>query len=101
MTPGKHALLFDLERLRSKQPAVVAAACRVDQEELTGSILKFRATGIGCTEAVVVIAGGRTPSRVVVAGKTLDTSQYDVEAGILRLRFVNTAEPVLVEVRFK
>jgi hypothetical protein len=73
------------------------AACRVDQEELTGSILKIRATGIGCTEAVVVIAGGRTPSRVVVAGKTLDTSQYDVEAGILRLRFVNTAEPALVK----
>jgi hypothetical protein len=101
LTPGKRALLFNLEMLRSRQPAIVAAACRIDREEFAGNILKFRTSGIGSTKAVVVIASRRPPSRVVVSGKTLDTSQYDVEPGILRLRFVNTAHPALVEVRFQ
>jgi len=101
LTPGKRALLFDLERFKSREPAVVAAACRVDQEEFDGNVLKFRASGIASTEAVVVIASRRAPSHIIVAGKTLDKSQYDVEAGSLRLRFVNTAEPFFVEVGFR
>jgi hypothetical protein len=101
LMPGKRALLFDLQTFKSSEPVVVAAACRVDEEEFAGNILKFRTNGIASTNAVVVIASRRTPSRVIVAGKPLDKSEYDVEAGSLRLRFVNTAEPVLVEVRFR
>jgi hypothetical protein len=101
LTPSKRALLFDLERLRSRKPAVVAAACRVDQEEFDGNVLKFRANGIASTEAVVVIASRRAPAQVIVAGKTLDKSQYDVEAGSVRLRFLNTAAPFFVEVGFR
>ena len=79
----------------------MAAACRADQEEFDGNVLKFRANGIASTEAVIVIASRRAPAQVIVAGKTLDKSQYDVEAESVRLRFVNTAEPFFVEVGFK
>ena len=101
LTPGKRALLFDLDKKKRKEPAVVAAACRVDREEFAGNILKFRTNGIAATEAVVLIAGRRTPAEILIAGKTLDRNQYDIEAGSVRLHFMNTAEPLWVEVRYK
>jgi hypothetical protein len=101
LTPGKRALLLDLARLKSKTPAVVAAACRVDQEEFARNVLKFRTNGIASTEAVVLIASQTTPSQVMVAGKELDKSEYDTETGSVRLHFTSTAEPILVEVRFR
>lgn len=101
LTPGKRALLFDLDKQTRKEPAVVAAACRVDQEELAGNVLKFRTNGIAATEAVVLIASRRTPAEILIANKTLDKNQYDIEAGSVRLHFMNTAEPLWVEVRYK
>jgi hypothetical protein len=100
LTPGKRALLFDLERPEANRPSVVAAACRINDEVFEGDTLRFRADGIASTEAVVLIASRRAPSQVLVGGKTLDKSQYEIERGRLRLRFLNTAEPISIEVRF-
>ena len=79
----------------------MAAACRVDQEEFAGNVLKFRTNGIAASEAVVLIASRRPPAQILIAGKTLDKNQYDLEAGSVRLHFMNTAEPLWVEVRYK
>jgi hypothetical protein len=100
LTPGKRALLFDLERSPATRPAVVAAACRISDEHLEGNNLHFRAEGFGSTEAVVLIASRRAPMQVVVGGKDLDASHYQVERGSLRLRFENTAAPISVAIRF-
>lgn len=101
LTPGKRVLLFDLDKQKRKEPAVVAAACRVDREEFADNVLKFRTNGIAATEAVVLIASRRTPAQILIAGKTLDRNQYDIERGSIRLPFLNTAEPLGVEMRYR
>ena len=97
---GRRALLFDLGAVKSANPRVVAAACRVRDERVEGKTLNFRAEGIGDTNAVVRIAARKAPAAVTIGGKPAEKSQYDFAGGTLRLRFANSVEGIPVEVRF-
>ncbi len=96
--PQSRMLLRDLAA-GSKTPRVIAAACRVRNEQLSGTTLRFEADGIGETNAVVRIVVPAAPTEVKVGGQPLDQSQYDYSGGVLRIRFPNSTEPVPVEVR--
>jgi hypothetical protein len=100
VAPRVRMLLLDLDSVKSTAPRVLAAACRVRDEKADEKTLRFRADGIGATNAVVRIAASRAPVEVLVSGQPLDPSSYDYSAGLLRLRFPNSVEPVPVEVRF-
>jgi hypothetical protein len=100
LSPGKHALLFDLDKVESSQPAIVAAASRMTGEQIDNDTLRFRAEGIAETESVVRIAARNEPSEVLIGGKKADASQYDFSDRTVRLRFANSVDGVPVEVRF-
>ena len=100
VAPGTRMLLLDIDRMTSATPRVVAAACRVRNETFAGNILEFRADGIAESNAVVGIAAHTAPAEIRIAGVPVDASQYGYQDGLLRLRFPNSPEPVLVEVRF-
>lgn len=100
VAPRSRLLLLDLNSVKSDGPRVVAAACRVRDEKGDGRTLQFRADGIGGTNAVVQIAAHRTPVEVLVDGKPLEPSKYDYSAGLVRVRFANSVEPVTVNVLF-
>ncbi|BCM94432.1 hypothetical protein IAD21_06339 [Abditibacteriota bacterium] len=97
LSPGKRVLLFDLDFNRSNKPRVVAAACRVRDEVATKKSLRFRASGIGETDAVVRVTAPALPKSVTVAGKALPASDYDFEGGVVRLRFPNSIDAFPVE----
>lgn len=100
VAPGTRMLLLDIDRVTSATPKVIAAACRVRDEKLAGNTLEFRADGIAETNAVIGIAAPTPPAEIRIAGAPVDASQYGYQDGILRLRFSNSAEPILVQVRF-
>jgi hypothetical protein len=100
LSPGARALLLDLSAMKTAAPRVVAAACRVRDERAEGRTLTFRAEGIADTNAVVRIAARTAPSEILVSGKPAGQSQYDYSDGAVRLRFVNSAEGVPIEIRW-
>ena len=99
IAPRTRMLLLDLNSVKPSEFKVVAAACRVRDEKTDGKTLQFRVDGIGDTNAVVQVAAHSAPVEVLVDGKLLDPSKYDYSAGLLRVRFLNSVEPVPVEVR--
>jgi hypothetical protein len=101
VSPGARMLLLDVNGIQAAAPKVVAAACRVRDEKAVGNSLEFRADGVGDTNAVVQIASRTAPVEILVGGKPLDAAKYDYQAGLLRLRFPNTAEPIPITVLFR
>ncbi len=100
LSPGKRSLLLDLERFPAGRARVVVAACRVRDEVVEGKTLRFRATGIAQTGAVVRIVLPAPPQSVRIDNQPLAASQFDFEAGTLRLRFPNSPDGVQAEVRW-
>jgi hypothetical protein len=100
LKPGRRALLFDLDADGNREPRVLAAACRVRNEHVSGKTLFFQAEGIGDTEAVVRCAAPSSPADVLVGGEPINQTLYDSSSRTLLLRFPNSVSPVQVEVRF-
>lgn len=96
VSPGRRALLVDLDSIPKGHQGVIAAACRVQRHVVTADSVKFHADGIAQSPAVVCVAMNEPPRLVELDGKPLGASSYDYADGILRLRFVNTAEGVEV-----
>jgi hypothetical protein len=99
LTPGLRGLYVDLDRFPRDRPRIVAAACRVRDEKVSGRSLRFRADGIADTPGVVRMILPRAPKEVLADGKPLPSTAYDWEDGTLRLRFDNTPDGVTIEVR--
>lgn len=100
LSPGKRALLLDLDFFSAGRARVVAAACRVRDEAVLGRTLSFRASGIARTNAVVRLILPSEPKAVLVSGLPLAPDRYDFGAGTLRLRFANSPDSVPVEIRW-
>lgn len=101
IAPGTRALLFDLNAVPGPVPRVVAAACRVKDERVEGSSLKFVAEGIADTNAVVSILARKAPASVTFGGQPAAANQYDYSSGVLRLRFANSVDGVPIEVQLR
>ncbi|MGH9445941.1 MAG: hypothetical protein ACRD3O_09460, partial [Terriglobia bacterium] len=100
ISPGQRFFLLDLEAYRSGEARVLAAACRISGEVASRNALRFRAKGIGGTEAVIRVALPRTPKSVLVARRPTPWKPPDESAGTLRIRFPNSTEGVSVEIAF-
>jgi len=99
VSPGRRALLVDLDSMPVGHQGVVAAACRVRQHTIAGQLIMFHADGIAQSPAVVCVAIPAAPRSVELDGKPLDPGHYEYADGILRLRFTNTAEGVSVVIQ--
>ena len=100
LSPDSRYLLFDLDAVKGSTPSVVAAACRVRNEQSDGKTLRFETDGIGDTQAVVRIASKAKPTEVMIGGKKVEQDQYQYAEGTIRLRFPNSVESLSVEVHF-
>lgn len=99
LSPGRKVFLLDLDA----QPGgarILAAGCRVRRELASGKSLRFRAEGIGGTEAVVRVALPRPAKSVEVDGRPAPLQSSDEGDGTLRIRFPNSIDGVSVEVAF-
>ena len=99
LTPGKRVLLVDLDANSvTKIPSVIAAACRIREEHAITDQFSFLADGISGTHAVIRVRTHRKPLRVLVASKPLSRGDYEMDRDTLRIRFINSAQPVPIEI---
>ena len=98
LAPGGRAVLVDLDRVL-KDEGVVAAACRVRNEVISGDAVAFDADGVGGSRAVVCVKLDAAPSAVTLDGDPLPTGDFEFAGGLLRIRFENRADPRRVEIR--
>lgn len=99
VTFGRRALLLDLDAAPKNWEGVVAAACRVRDQSVSGDSIRFRADGIEGSHAVVCVALSAAPRDVTLNGNTVEKQSYGYADGILRLSFVNSAQSVAVEIK--
>jgi hypothetical protein len=92
LSPGKKTLLVDLDAFPRGYEGVVAAACRVRVHRVDAGTIRFRASGIAGSHAVVCVAMRTAPGSVEVAGRPLDPGSLDFADGVLRVRFLNDAK---------
>ncbi|GAC1435184.1 MAG: hypothetical protein NVS1B11_19880 [Terriglobales bacterium] len=101
LTPGTHALLVDLDIASAgSAPTVLAAACRIRREVASANQFSFLADGVAHTQAVIRVRTARPATTVLVGGKLLAKTDYEMDQDTLRLRFPNSVTPVLVEIHF-
>jgi hypothetical protein len=77
---------------------VVAASCRVRDEQASQNRLAFRADGVADTEAFVRIQVARGVNRVLINGAVQPKESYRKESGTLLIHFPNSTDPVRVEI---
>lgn len=95
LAAGHRALLVDLDA--SPMNTVIVAACRVTNEQSDGKTITFDADGHESSNAIVCIRLTRTPRSVTVNGQAITDFDFDAH-GVLRVRFVNRAEPQAVRI---
>ncbi|HEY2588248.1 MAG TPA: hypothetical protein VGI81_21065 [Tepidisphaeraceae bacterium] len=92
VTPGRRALLVDLDSMPKGHEGVLAAACRVRGHTVAPDSIRFHADGVAQSPAVVCVAMNNAPRSIDLNGKPIDASNYEYTDGLLRLRFTNTAD---------
>jgi hypothetical protein len=95
LTPGRCALLVDLDAMPKAHEGVIAAACRIRGEKVSADGLRFKVEGIDQSDGVVCVAVNARPKQVLIDGKTAEVEFAD---GILRLRFINSVKPKNIEI---
>jgi hypothetical protein len=94
-TPGSRYFLLDLDRRKSSQPAILAAACKtLGAQVMPDGAFEFYAEGPSKVEAVVRVAMPFEPKEVTIDGHPLPGAVRAWHAGssTLLLRFPNSAQ---------
>ena len=92
LKPGLKTLLVDPDAFPHDYQGVVAAACRVQNQTVDANSIRFRATGIANSKAVLCIAIPAPPKSIELAGKRLEATTWSFSDGLLNLNFVNDAK---------
>jgi len=97
--PDTRLLLADLDsQPRSAQMRIVAASCRVRDEQASENRLTFRADGVADTEAFVRIQTARRVRQVLIGGAVQPTGSLSEDSGTLLIQFPNSVDPIQVEI---
>jgi len=101
VTPNSRFFLVDLDSMPNREATtVVAASCRIKNQQSSPHQFKFSADGIADTEAFVRIATRLDVSKVMLNGAPLPSQSYRQGDGTLLIQFQNSTEPVQIEVEF-
>jgi len=98
VTPGTRGLLVDLDRYGKDDVGVIAAACHVTNQTVTGESITFDTIGQAETNAVVSVLLPRAPTGVTIDGTSQAAGAFDYNDGVLRVRFPNRAQTLHVAV---
>jgi len=100
LAPGSRSFLLDLDAAKTRRPRVLLSACKALPLTATSSRLKLAVEGVGQTPALVLVAAQKAPRSVTLAGKPIDTFEFDTKQHLLRVRFENEARPRELELEF-
>lgn len=102
LAPDSRFFLVDLNSLpKSEATTIVAASCRIKNQQDSLHRFRFSADGIADTEAFVRIATKRDVSKVLLNGVPISAQSYRQGDGTLLIQFSNSTDPVQIEVDFR
>jgi len=91
--PGSRLLLLDLDRVKTKDPVVLASACKALPVSTSGSSGKWMVEGIANTQAIVLLRTTKPVRKITLASDVLTPVQTDHSNQLLWLKFTNTSSP--------
>jgi hypothetical protein len=102
---GTHMLLLDVHAIKSSYPKVIAAASRIQQQQIStmpgGNLrLTFLADGIQDTQNVIRVVSHASIAGVTVDGGALPMASFGSDGTTAWLKFINHAAPRSVSVTF-
>ena len=100
LTPGSRFFLIDLDAMRSRQPQLIASACKALPGKHGTHSLSLTVEGVVNTPAVVLLRVPTAPRSVTLAGQALTTFHYSVEDRLLWIRSTNEAAPRELAIEF-
>jgi hypothetical protein len=102
LRPGSRHLLLDLERVRSRETTVLAAACKIVKGKKNGTRQSYFVEGVGETPAVVLlrVPAGAHPSFELADG-TITSLDHDLSEHLAWVRFMNESKPREFSIRIK
>jgi hypothetical protein len=92
LNEGSRQLLLDLDAVSTNKPALLASACKALPKAPDGG-LSYTVEGVGNTPAILLLQTAKAPSRVTLAGQTLEKFEYSENDKLLWIRFENEASP--------
>ena len=100
LLPESRFLLYDLAKLKSTGPCVVAASCKTLPQGPDPKQLRLTIEGIADTPAVVLISSAKKPASIELAGKKLDQFEFSEADHLLWIRATNEASPRELNIQF-
>jgi hypothetical protein len=92
LDPGERLLLLDLDAATANEhEGVIASASAVRDQTIEPQMIRFHATGVENSRAIICVATKTPPTAIELDGKDLSADHYHFEQGFLWLDFPNTA----------
>jgi hypothetical protein len=100
LSPGSRWFLLDLDRMKLRQPGLLASACKT--LPLAASKTEYRCVveGVAETTANVLFHAPRKPRSILLGGQEVSEWRWDKEERLLWVRFGNTSGPRELSVNF-
>jgi hypothetical protein len=99
LKPGLRTMLLDVEQaIAAQNPGVLAAACAIRDQTIAPGIIRFRATGVAGSRAVVCLATQSKPRGITVDHQPLKESASHFNEGLLWIEFENSPTGVDVQI---
>jgi hypothetical protein len=100
LAPGSRFFLIDLDAMRSRQPQVIASACKGLPGKHGTHSLSLTVEGVVNTPAELLLRVPAAPHSVTLAGLPLTSFHYSAEDRLLWIRFTNEAAPRELAIEF-
>jgi hypothetical protein len=93
LSPGSHFLLLDLNEVKTKEPKVLASACKVVPMRGDEHRQTFAVEGVGNTAAILLLRVPSKPRSVTLDSQPLEQCEYSADGGLFWVRFPNEPRP--------
>ena len=100
IAPGSRWFLLDLDAARSRQPHLLASACKAVLKQQTRTQVSFIVEGVGGAPAIMLLDSSKAPRAVTLDGENLPAYDYSAKEKLLWIRFENLAKPRKLSVQF-
>jgi hypothetical protein len=100
LEPGSRFFLVDLDAVRSRQPQVIASACKALPGNRGAQSFSMTVEGVVNTPAVLLLCAPLAPRSLTLAGQPLTTFHYSAENRLCWIRFTNEAKPRELTIEF-
>ena len=100
LEPRSRVFLLDLHAARTREPRVLASACKTLPKTRDEGSLTLTVEGVARTPAVVLLSVPKTPASITLADESLKSFSYSAEHGLVWIRFTNESRPRELRLRF-